>query len=141
MKRSIRSRLIVVVSSCNRILARENIPTENLSIDFIVYDKAKEIMNPSAVKQMFELDFAEHRSTKRQGLSKEDRRFLNIAETGIHRCDDGHYELPLPLKEGFKGLPNNRDDAVRRMHHLKKRFSSPNSTKYKEEYMKFMKDD
>ena len=130
-----------VVSSCNRIFARENISTENLSFDFIVSDKAKEIMNPSAVKQMFELDFAEHRSTKRQGLSKEDRRFLNIAEMGIHQCDDSHYELPLPLKEGFKGLPNNRDDAVRRMHHLKKRFSSPISTEYKEEYMKFMKDD
>jgi len=41
-------------------LAHENIPTENLSIDFIVHDKAKEIINPSAVKQMFELDFAEH---------------------------------------------------------------------------------
>ena len=32
---------------------------------------------------MFELDFAEHRSAKKQGLSKEDRRFLNIAETGM----------------------------------------------------------
>ena len=50
---------------------------------------------------MFELDFAEHRSAKKQGLCKEDRRFLNIAETGMHRCDDGHYKLPLPLKEGF----------------------------------------
>ena len=65
---------------------------------------------------------------------------MNIAETGIHRCDDGHYELPLPLKEGFKGLPNNRGDAVRRMHHLKKRFASPISTEYKEEHIKFMKD-
>ena len=62
---------------------------------------------------MFELDFAEHRSAKKQGLSK-DKRFLNIAETGMHTCDDGHYELPLPLKEGFKGLPNNRNNALRR---------------------------
>ena len=50
----------LVVSSCNRILARENISTENLGIDFIVHDKAKEIIKPSVVKQMFELDFAEH---------------------------------------------------------------------------------
>ena len=58
----------------------------------------------------------------------------------MHRCDDGHCELPLPLKEGFKGLSNNRNDAVRRMYHLKKRFDSPNGKDYKEEYIKFMKD-
>ena len=56
------------------------------------------------------------------------------------RCDDGHYELPLPLKERFKGLPNNRNDAVPRMYHLKKRFDSPNSKEYKEEYTNFMRD-
>ena len=77
---------------------------------------------------------------KKQGLSKEVRRFLNIAETGMHRCNDGHYKLPLPLKEGFKGLPNNKNDAVRRMYHLKKRFDSPYGKDYKEEYIKFMKD-
>ena len=74
----------------------------------------------------------------RNGLSKEDRRFLDIAETGVQRCDDGHYELPFPLKQGFKGLRNNRNDAVRRMYHLKKRFDSPNSKDYKEQYMKFI---
>ena len=47
-------------SSCNRILAHETIPMENLSIDFVVQEKTKEIINPSAVKQMFELHFTEH---------------------------------------------------------------------------------
>ena len=129
-----------VFSSCNRILAHESIPTENLSIDFVVEDKAKEMINPSAVKQMFELDFAEHPNAKRQCLSKEDRRFLNIVKTGVHWCDDGHYELPLPLKEGFKGLPNNRNDLVWRMYHLKKRFDSLNGKEYKEEYTNFMRE-
>ena len=55
----------LIVSSCNAILTHENTPMENLSIDFVVRDKAKEIMNPLAVKQMFELDFAEHRSAKK----------------------------------------------------------------------------
>lgn len=89
---------------------------------------------------MFELDLAEHKGTKDQSLSKEDRRFLSIAQTSIRRCDDGHYELPLLLRETFKGLPNNREDAVRRMHHLKKRFTSPNNKEHKDEYMKFMGD-
>ena len=56
------------------------------------------------------------------------------------RCDDGHDEPPLPLKERFKGLPNNRNDAVPRMYHLKKRFDSPNGKEYKEEYTNFMRD-
>ena len=55
----------LIVSSCNAILTHESTPMENLSIDFVVRDKAKEIMNPLAVKQMFELDFAEHRSAKK----------------------------------------------------------------------------
>ena len=54
-----------IVSSCNAILTHESTPMENLSIDFVVRDKEKEIMNPLAVKQMFELDFAEHRSAKK----------------------------------------------------------------------------
>ena len=90
--------------------------------------------------QIFETEFAENKGASHQGLSKEDRRFLDIAEKGIHRCDDGHYKLPLPLKDNFKGLRSNRDDAVRSMRHLKKRFASPNSKEYMEEYMKFMGD-
>ena len=90
--------------------------------------------------QIFETEFAENKGASHQGLSKEDRRFLDIAEKGIHRCDDGHYELPLPLKDNFKGLRSNRDDAVRSMRHLKKRFASPNSKEYMEEYMTFMSD-
>ena len=62
---------------------------------------------------MFEMDFAENKHMAQQSLSKEDKRFLNIAETRIYRRDDGHYELPLPLKESFKGLPNNRDDGLK----------------------------
>ena len=92
------------------------------------------------MKQMIEMDFAENKNSTHQGLSKVERRFLNIADTCIHRRDDRHYELPLPLKESFNGLPNNRDDAVRRMYHLRKRFMSPGNKEYKEEYMKFMGD-
>ena len=80
---------------------------------------------------MVEMDFAENKDLAQQSLSKEDRRFLNIAEIRIHRRDDSHYELPLLLKESFKGLPNNRDDAVQRKYHLKKQFTSPSNEQYK----------
>ena len=127
------------VATCNRIIVHEDTPGTS-HVSFILEDKTKEVINPCYVKQMLEVDFAENKNSTHQGLSKEDRRFLNIAETRIHRRDDGHYELPLPLKESFNGLPNNRDDAVRRMYHLKKRFMSLANEEYKEEYMKFMGD-
>ncbi|KAK2555274.1 hypothetical protein P5673_023259 [Acropora cervicornis] len=88
---------------------------------------------------MFKLDFSDNRDTRTQGLSKEDRRFLNLAETGIHRCDDGHYEFPLPLKASFRGLLSNRRGAVRRTFYLKRRFALPNNQEFKEEFMNFMK--
>ena len=97
-------------------------------------------MNRSAINQMFELDFIEHKSSKsRHGLSKEDRKFLGIAEQGIHWCGDGHYELPLPLKDENIKLPNNRIAALCGLSQLKRRFEARNSQKYKADYVKFMR--
>ena len=105
----------------------------------MINQRTKELINPLAVTQMFELDFSENRDVRTQGLSKEDRRFLNLTETGIHRCDDSHYELPLPLKASFRGLLNNRRDAVQRTFYFKRQFALPNNQEFTEEYMKFMK--
>lgn len=59
----------------------------------------KEVINPSAINQAFELSFMEHKSnTLRHELSKEDRKFLKTSVQGIHWCDNGHYELLLPLR-------------------------------------------
>ena len=118
-----------------RILAQE-VHDEGGKLEFVINQRTKQLINPLAVTQMFELDFSEHRDARTQRLSKVERRYLNLAETGIHRCDDGHYELPLPLKASFKGLLNNRKDAVRRTFYLKKRFALPNNQEFKEEYMK-----
>ena len=56
--------------------------------------KTKELINPTAINQTFELDFSDHKNSVGHGLSKEDRRLLEIVEQGIHQCKDGHYELP-----------------------------------------------
>lgn len=84
---------------------------------------------------MFETDFSE-RSPASQALSKEDRKFLGMAERGIHKCADGHYEMPLPLREPRPNLPNNREIAARRLNQLKRRFKSDN--KYRNDYVTFM---
>ena len=73
-------------STCHRILAREVIPgASDSQLSFVFNGKTKEVMNPSAISQMFELDFMEHKNKSQYGLSKEDRKFLDIAEQGIHQ--------------------------------------------------------
>ena len=85
-------------SACNRIIAREVISgTSDSQLSFVFNGKTKEVINPSAISQMFELDFMEHKNKSKHGLSKEDRKFIEIVEQGAHQCEDGHYELPLPL--------------------------------------------
>ena len=73
------------------------------------------------VNTFFQQYFSEQ-SSNHCGLSSEDRRFLAIAEKGIRHLENGHYELPLPLKNCSVKLPYNRELALRRLSHLKKRF-------------------
>ena len=127
-------------STCHCILARERVPGDREGrLSFVLKGKTKELINPTAINQMFELDFSDHKNSGRHGLSKEDRRFLEIAEQGIHQCEDGHYELPLPLKTERIELPNNRETALRPLNQLKRRFQAPKGQKYREDYVNFMK--
>ena len=53
--------------------------------------------------------------------SQDDIKFLQIMETNMKQCKNGHYEAPLPLKFE-KPFPNNRFTAERRLQSLKSRF-------------------
>ena len=129
-------------STCHRILSREvtsgasNNPNQ---LSFVFHGKTKEVINPSAINQMFELDFLEHKGKSKHGLSKKDREFIQIAERGIRHREDGHYELPLPLKNETIKLPNNKTAALRRLSQLKRRFLGRNGQQYYEHYVEFMK--
>ena len=76
---------------------------------------------------MFTLDFNE-RAPEEKSLSFEDRRFLTIVQEGIHQRDDGHYEMPLPLKNNNAELPNNKELALSRLMKLKERLKSDTNT-------------
>ena len=121
--------------TCNRVLAYETGSDCSRNIAFVTTSQTKEEITPKEVKMMFEADFSEKDRNSR-ALSQEDRRFLAIVEQGIHHCEDGHYELPLPLKETSPSLPNNQEVAVRRLSQLKRR--SKSDQKYKEDYTTFM---
>ena len=129
-------------STSHRILSREVISgaSDNANqLSFILYGKTKEVINPSAINQMFELDFLEHKGTSKRSLSKEEGEFIQIAERGIQHCEDGHYELPLPLKNETIELPNNKTAALHRLSQLKRPFMGRNGQQYYEHYVEFMK--
>ena len=51
-------------------------------------------------------------------LSCEDRKFLDIMETGAHKNERGNWEMPLPFRRKDPHLPNNRSQAVNRLNGL-----------------------
>ena len=67
-----------------------------------------------------------------------DQRFIAKVTEGIHHHPDGHYELPLPLRDESLALPNKKKLAFHRPQHPKLRFGR--EEKYKKEYTAFMND-
>lgn len=126
-------------STYHWILTNEDVPgTLDSCLNFIFDGKTKEVINPAAFNPLFELNFTEHKNILKHGLSKEERKFLEIAEQGVHRREDGHYELPLPLKNRRINLPNNKNAALHRLTQLKRRFQSTNGQKYYTDNVEFM---
>lgn len=122
-------------ATCNRIMSREIGNNAPLDLQFIPVAHSKGEITPYAVKKMFEADFSK-RGSPAEALSKEERKFLTIVGEGIRHGEDGHYEMPLPLRVPSPNLPNNHDVAVRCLNQLKKRFVA--DSKYKEDYTTFM---
>lgn len=122
-------------STCHRIVTQEIGDTKRIDSKFIVDAQTKEIVNPFQVKEMLELDFSE-RNNVDQALSQEDRRFLANVTEGIRHREDGHYEMPLPLKDPNTKLPNNREMASHRLRNWKRKFAL--DEKYRSDYVTFM---
>ena len=69
-------------------------------------------------------------------LSQEDRRFLEIMETKIHKNQLGNWEMPLPFCSSNIAMPNSRSLAVNRLNSLLRTFKK--KPKIKEDYLQFM---
>ena len=86
---------------------------------------------------MFTLDFNERRADENP-LSFEDRRFLKILREGVHQLEDGHYEMPLPMRSEKVELPNSKELAMSRHMKLKRRLTSDDQ--FRKDYNSFMQD-
>ncbi|XP_063872995.1 uncharacterized protein LOC135107264 [Scylla paramamosain] len=95
------------------------------------------MINPSQVRDMFELDFSDRKSADTP-LSYEDKRFMSKMKEGVHQLKDGHYELPLPLKDDNVKLPNNKLLAEQILKKLRAKLEKDNQ--HKGDYKVFMDD-
>lgn len=116
----------------NRVLSHEVHVGEDKRISHLAFKaQTKEILSPSQVNKMFELDFGG--GEKEPPFSHEDRLFIKKIEQGIHQRSDGHYELPLPFKDNNIQLPDNKEQALARLGRLRQRLK--NDGKYHLDYI------
>ena len=80
--------------------------------------------------------FETTRSDNEPSLSREDRRFLEIMEKGIHKNESGNWEMPLPFRNEHQVMPNNRAQAMHRLHGLLRTFTR--KPEMKDDYLEFM---
>ena len=96
---------------------------------------AKEVLKPQDVIRVLQADFM-HDTEEEAGLSREDKKFVDIMTEGIKRDQDNHCEMPLPVKSKRFKLYNNKSQVERRMSGLQSKFRR--DTKYYSEYLDFM---
>ena len=123
--------------NCNRIAIRD-VCTQELGTHHLVHkEKVKEVMIADYLKQMYMSDFNEVAgNSEEKGLSQEDKKFLRIMREGITMID-GHYQLPLPLRDPGVKMPNNRTKVAHMIERSLKPSLKRNSKKHAD-YTKFM---
>lgn len=72
-----------------------------------------EVLSPSDLHKLLERDFSECVDSD-QKMAQEDFRFIKVVEGNIKRCEDKHYEMPLPFRDDPSALSNNRIQALAR---------------------------
>ena len=122
----------------NRIVTHEVQGTPKGKIcHFAFKTQVKEMISPSDVSKMFTIDFSERQADEKP-LSVEDRRFLRTVREGIHQLADGHFEMPLPLRDENLELPNSKRLALNRLLKLRGRLLSEDQ--FRKDYCSFMQD-
>ena len=69
-------------------------------------------------------------------MSREDRQFIRIMEKGIHKNEYGNWEMPLPFRSQEVIMPNNREQAMNRLHGLLRSFKR--RPQMKKDYLEFL---
>ena len=126
-------------------MAVKDVPSSKLgSHYFTVEDSVKDISLEEMFQWMYKQDFSESETVVSDSILKndseiscDDRKFLDIVERGTLK-KNGHYIVPLPFHDQELVKPNNKQQAVKRLMGLKRRFIRDN--KFFLDYKKYMND-
>lgn len=81
------------------------------------------------------MDFPETLQDEQPGLSREDKRFLELVSEST-KLIDGHYSIGLPVRQRYLKMPNNKTVVEQRALTLKRRLSKDPS--FHSDYITFM---
>lgn len=59
--------------------------------------------------------FVRTKDDNKPGTSVEDRKFVQNMKHSLTKSESGNWEAPLPLHDGIEKLPNNREEALKRL--------------------------
>ena len=90
------------------------------------------------LQEMYNADFTERLIDDVEQTSCEDDLFMKLVGNNL-RHKDGHYEIPLPLKDENCAFVDNRPLAEQRLAHLQRKFLR-SGEEYRNEYTAFMDD-
>ena len=99
---------------------------------FLIKNAGKDMNIEHMFEQIYYNDFNEKgaQTGKIDGnleqLPKNDKKFPEISDAGT-RKNGNHYDVPLPFKQKGIKIPNNRNQALKRMHQLKRRWTKYSS--------------
>lgn len=86
---------------------------------------------------MYAHDFPDSLGGSAQGKSFEDRAWMTMVENSIHLVN-GHYEIALPFRIPRPSMPNNREQAMKRAQHLKRKLQ--HNPEFRRDYVNQMND-
>ena len=114
---------------CNRIMVTSVDTMKAKNHFFTVPTEVKETSIESMLEKIYKNDFVELElqycankiNLNYDNLSKNDRKFLELMRKEAVKID-GHFQVPLPLKDEEVVLPDNKMAAMKCMQSLKKKF-------------------
>ena len=120
------------VSETNTHRRRESVQVEPCQNDFTVADRPTFDYAAGLEKDIF----YSNPNDNDVSLSVEDRKFIDIMESEIHKNDQGNSEMPLPFRRQDHSMPDNKSQAMQRFRNLVKTLER--KPQMKSDYLEFM---
>ncbi|XP_030855283.1 uncharacterized protein LOC100892674 [Strongylocentrotus purpuratus] len=115
---------------CKKTCVKDDYPR------FAYANRAREVFSQERVLNVQEKDIIEM-NQKGKPYSIDEMKFMSMLEKGVRKTEDGHYEMPLPLKSKEMSRPYNKPLAIKRWNQLTARLRK--NHKFQEDYTEFMK--